>query len=88
MSNYNASSIRVLRPEEAAERCDWVKASDLAMRYKWVPESIVARLLEASRLSGEDWPTVERRYLRADKSVDVSQDFRTVYAELADQRGK
>lgn len=83
---YDASAIRVLKEEEAAELFEWVQVGILAQRYRTVALPHIARLAEAARTVGEPMSRVVARYLDGDRSVEVSPEFREAFAELADQR--
>ena len=79
---YNASNIIIRHdlefPFELYER--------LCATYTSFTRAGIKRLLDAALTVDECWDTVERRFLREDKSVDVSSEYREAYAELADQR--
>lgn len=62
------------------------KHARLCQQYKSFTPDGIKRLLEAALQVNEDWGVVERRFLQHHRDVDVSPEFRAVYAELADQQ--
>jgi hypothetical protein len=85
---YDASSIKILTPEQAAERFGFARAGDLIARYPSSSPDFIRRMVEACQLSG--WPVedAERRYLVGDRSVQPTPEFTACHRELADQRGR
>lgn len=85
--DYAASSIKILSPEEAADRFGFARAGELISRYPASSPDFVRRMVEACQLSG--WPVedAERRYLAGDKSIQPTPEFVACHRELADQRG-
>ena len=82
MSEYNASSIKVMSPERAAMEFDFARVHQLSVKYPWVASEAISRLIEACRLSGEDMDLAARRHLDGDRSVSTSQGFLDVYRSL------
>jgi len=82
MNEYNASSIRVLKQDEAIELFDFARADALAQKYTYIASECISRLLTACRLSGTDIDAGVRRYLDHDKSVEVGPELADCYAEL------
>ena len=81
---YTAANIVILTPAETADRFGWVKAAELAERYR-KPEQWVQRGLEACRRAGVDPDYFEHRYLQRlniprDELVDAAM------RELATER--
>lgn len=83
MSDYDASSIRVLAEDEIPERFLWAKAGGLAEQYPHVPRAFIERMLEACELSGMDHALAVARYLDGDRSVAVTEEFVACHTELS-----
>lgn len=62
MTAYDATSIRILEPVEAADRWGWLRIESLATQYKR-PAAWIGRGLEACRRAGVDESYFVARYL-------------------------
>lgn len=86
VDTYNADSIRVLRPDEAEEKFEWMLIQNLAAEYKCSPKWI-ERGFESCWRSGVDKEYFIQRYLEKDPSVApiavVGEAFRELLLELA-----
>ena len=63
MSDYNASSIRILEPTEIIQRFTWARVAELAERYR-KPAAWIERGLEACRRAGVGDDYFVQRYLQ------------------------
>lgn len=89
VGGYDASSIRILSPDEAVELFPFERAGEWAKRYPHVAPKAIERLVSACTQSGWDYGLAERRYLRGDKSVVPPQGFYDVYLEeIGGRRGR
>lgn len=80
---YDANSIRVLTEHQAADRFGFAKVRELSVRYPWVTEDAISRLVEATELSGWDIDKAEARYLSRESAEVPPPEFRAIYRELA-----
>ena len=67
-ASYTADSIKILEPEEAADRFSWLRAAVWSREYA-MPLEWCERALEACRRSDVDPSYIERKYLKRE-SVD------------------
>jgi len=79
--NYDASSIRILSPDEYASKFFWAKAGDLATKYK-KPEPWIRRGLEACERVHVPHDYFINRYLLNDKSVPRNPTVDLVFIEI------
>ncbi|QQX82687.1 hypothetical protein JK628_23180 (plasmid) [Shewanella sp. KX20019] len=80
---YDASSIRILTPEEAGQM-DWKVISDLSDKHK-IPSEWIKRGFEASRAVGLDpQKFVDRHILK--KQVALPVEFSESFKDLINQR--
>lgn len=81
--NYDEKSIRILKPEEAIDRFDWLKAEELAKEYT-CPLEWVKRGFEASRRLGISPEHFINKYVR---KLDIPKDieFESVFIELLNE---
>ena len=83
---YNAASIKILQPEEASDRFEWLKIQELANRYSCTTEWI-ERGFEACWRAGVDKSYFIERYLNKDNAIPVNvlvgQAFREILHEKA-----
>jgi len=83
---YNATSIKILQPEEASEKFEWLKIQELANRYSCTTEWI-ERGFEACWRAGVDKSYFIERYLEKDPAIPVNvlvgQAFREILHEKA-----
>ena len=78
---YDASSIRVLKPEEIASRFEWVHIADLAKKFV-CPEEWIERGFRACEYAGVSPDYFVERYLEktgAEFREDVDAAFRELY---------
>jgi hypothetical protein len=66
--DYNASHIRILKPEEVVQRMPWLKAESLAQQYNR-DVAFIRRGLRACREAGVSERYFVSRYLEKDPSV-------------------
>lgn len=78
---YNASSIRILKPEEAEQRFEWLRAENLATQYS-KPLEFVERGIEACRRASVDLDFFIKRYLEGDKSGEKNILLEEAFLEL------
>lgn len=87
-AEYNSSSIRILHPDEAIEKFEWLKIQELANKYHCTVEW-VERGLEACWRAGVDKKYFVDRYLEKDKTIPanalVSDAFREILHEKSGQ---
>ncbi|EPR6391085.1 hypothetical protein ACU7RR_004291 [Providencia stuartii] len=69
--SYDEKSIRILKPEEAIDRFDWLKAEELAREYT-CPLDWVKRGFEASRRLGISPEHFIDKYVR---KLDIPKDI-------------
>lgn len=77
---YDASSIKVLKPEEAEESFQWLKAENLSSEYM-VPLKCVQRGLETSTILGIKPDYYINKYLKK-QDIDIMPEFIEVYKTL------
>lgn len=79
---YTADSIRILSPDEAADRFYFAKATQLAAQYSSIAPEFIARLIEACVLADFPIELAVRRYLDKDYSVSVTPELLEVHRDL------
>ncbi|WP_257283472.1 hypothetical protein [Endozoicomonas sp. SESOKO1] len=84
MTDYNASSIKILSEKDIQSKFLWKKAQSLAEEYS-VPIEILNRAAEASMLLGMDLSYYEQKYLLKEP-VETNSEFTEVYTDLMRQR--
>ena len=77
---YDASSIRVLKPDEIASRFEWVHIADLAKKYAR-PEEWIERGFRACEHAGVSPDYFVERYLEK-TGVDFREDVDAAFREL------
>jgi hypothetical protein len=83
--DYNADSIRILQPEEAEERFEWLKIQQLANQYHCTTEWI-ERGLEACWRAGVPKSYFISRYLDKDSTVPVNPLVSEAFRELLHEK--
>lgn len=83
--DYNASSIKILQPEEASERFEWLKIQDLANHYHCTIEWI-ERGFEACWMAGVDKQYFISRYLEKDATVQINARVNDAYRDLLHEK--
>jgi len=78
---YDASSIRILNPDEYSNKFFWAKAGDLASQYK-KPEPWIRRGLEACERVTVPHDYFISRYLLNDKSIPRNPTVDLVFLEI------
>jgi hypothetical protein len=84
-SNYTADSIKVLEPEEAANRFTWLRAAVWSREYA-MPLEWCERALEACRRSDVDPEYIERKYLKRESVERIEFVDAAMMAILVEQR--
>ena len=79
---YTAAAIRILTPDEAADRFAFAEVARLASRYPSVAPEFIARLVEACSLANFSLDLAVRRYLDKDRSVSVTPELLEVHRDL------
>ena len=80
MSEYNAASIRILKPAEACEKFEWLKANKLAQQYA-VPLAFVERGIKASIQLNMPLDYFIKRYLEGLRDIPMNFEFNEVYGQ-------
>ena len=78
---YDASSIRILSPDEYSTKFFWAKAGDLATQYN-KPEAWIRRGLEACERVTVPHDYFISRYLLNDKSIPRNPTVDLVFLEI------
>jgi hypothetical protein len=78
---YDASSIRILNPEEYSNKFFWAKAGDLAIKYN-MPEPWIRRGLDACERGNVPHDYFINRYLLNDKSIPHNQTVDLIFLEV------
>jgi hypothetical protein len=80
---YDASTIKILSPDEVAEKFEWAKAGELAHKYKrdvnWIESG-----LEACRRAGISQDYFIGRYLEKDETIPKNTMVEQAYRDLRD----
>jgi len=84
-SNYTADSIKILEPEEAADRFSWLRAAVWSREYA-MPLEWCERALEACRRSDVDPEYIERKYLKRESVERIEAVDAAIMAILIEQR--
>lgn len=79
---YTATAIRILLPEEAADRFAFAKATQLASQYPAIAPEFIARLIEACLLADFPIDLAVRRYLDKDRSISVTPELLEIHRDL------
>ena len=80
MTEYNASSIRVLTAKEIQDNFDWNRAAQVAKDYQR-PVEFINRGFEACRLAGLSPEWFINKYLEKEDVPD-NEEFTEVYKDL------
>jgi hypothetical protein len=78
---YDASSIRILSPDEYSAKFFWAKAGDLAIKHN-KPEAWIRRGLEACERVSVPHDYFIGRYLLNDKSIPRNPTVDLVFIEI------
>jgi hypothetical protein len=79
---YDASSIKILAPDEASSRFDWANVIALADKYPLKSVKHIQRGLEACRRCSVDPDYFIQRYLDDNKAIPVNRDVEASYREI------
>ena len=82
MSGYDASAIKVLSEEEAAERFGWADIAELTKKYPFVDPRVMARMRDAAEKSGTDWGLIQRWYLDGERTRAGEEEKERVRGDL------
>lgn len=80
MTEYNASSIRVLTAKEIQDKFDWNRAKQVADDYNR-PVEFISRGFEACRLAGLEPEYFIQKYLEKE-NIQESEEFTEIYKDL------
>jgi hypothetical protein len=79
--SYTGADIRLLTPEEAADRFPFEKTRRLAERYPQSAHEFIERLVMACMSVGFDVDLAARRYLGNDRSIPVPSELIEAHRE-------
>jgi hypothetical protein len=80
-AEYNADSIRILQPDEATQRFEWLRIQELAHEYNRSPKWI-ARGFEACWRAGVEKDYFIERYLNKNKDIPFNEVVNEAFMEL------
>jgi hypothetical protein len=84
-NKYDASSIKILKPEEASEKFEWLKLQQLADHYHCTTEWI-ERGFKACYRAGVDKQYFISRYLEKDVTVPINALVNDAYRDLLHEK--
>ena len=87
MDTYTADSIKILKPEEATERFEWLKIQELAKQYCCTPQWI-ERGFEACWRAGESKDYFIERYLKKNREIAVNPHVSMAFRDLLQEQAE
>lgn len=84
MNEYDASSIRILRHEEAEKNFAWLRINNLANQYSRTTE-FISRGIEACRRASTPVEYFIERYLEGNKDVERIPLVEAAFKEIQDE---
>jgi len=86
--NYTANSIQILSDEVAAKRFGYEKVLELSKLYPIASTRFLETMVEAAQLAGVEPELVAERYIECDMTIELPEEFQTIYADLVRERQK
>lgn len=83
---YTAAAIRILPPQEVANRFAFAQVAQLAAQYPSVAPEFIARLIEACVLSDFPIEQAVQRYLDKDRSIAITPELLEIHRALLDRQ--
>jgi hypothetical protein len=79
---YDASSIKILAPDEVSSRFDWANVIALSDKYPMKSIGHIQRGLEACRRCSVDPDYFIKKYLDDDNTIPKNTDVEAAYREI------
>jgi hypothetical protein len=81
MADYNAQSIRILKPHEI-NKFSWARVVALAEQYPMANTDFIGRGLEACRRCSVEPDYFIKRYLDKDMTIPINLEVQAAYKEI------